>query len=169
MAAFQDGLKELCPVRETIYVQHVQFGDCDPARIVWFPNFFRWIDAASRHFFAECGVPPWHETERTMGVIGTPLVDTHAKFIKTASYPDVLQIHTSVVEWRTRSFVQRHRVLRAATGADARAELIMECDEVRIFAGRSAADPKGIAAIPIPPAIRALCEQAGREPVNSAR
>src|SRR3954465_2119906 len=80
--------------RSVVYTVRVEFGDCDPARIVWYPNFFRWIDAASRHFFVECGVPPWHETEKTMGIIGTPLVDTHAKFIKTASYGDVLQIHT---------------------------------------------------------------------------
>jgi 4-hydroxybenzoyl-CoA thioesterase len=138
--------------REVVFVQQVQFGDCDPARIVWFPNFFRWIDAASRHFFAECGVPPWHETERTMGVIGTPLVDTHARFIKTASYPDVLHIHTSIAEWRTKSFVQRHRVLRPVDG-----DLIMECDEVRIFAARRAEDPEAIHAVPIPQEIRRLC------------
>ena len=56
-------------MKEIIYNVRVEFGDCDPARIVWFPNFFRWIDAASRHFFVECGVPPWHETEQTLGII----------------------------------------------------------------------------------------------------
>ena len=40
---------------------NVEFGDCDPAAIVWFPNFFRWIDAASRHFFVQCGVLPWRD------------------------------------------------------------------------------------------------------------
>jgi len=143
--------------KEVIYVQHVQFGDCDPARIVWFPNFFRWIDAASRHFFAECGVPPWHETERTMGMIGTPLVDTHARFIKPASYPDVLHIHTSIAEWRTKSFVQRHRVLRLGADSPKDGELIMECDEVRIFAARRDDDPRAIRAVPIPQEIRRLC------------
>jgi 4-hydroxybenzoyl-CoA thioesterase len=98
-----------------LHRQRVEFGDCDPARIVWFPNFFRWIDAASRHFFVECGVPDWHETEKTLGVIGTPLVDTHAKFMKTASYGDVLQIHISIPEWRGKSFVQRYRMMRGAT------------------------------------------------------
>ena len=44
-------------MKEVVYTVRVEFGDCDPARIVWFPNFFRWIDAASRHFFVECGVP----------------------------------------------------------------------------------------------------------------
>ena len=138
-------------MREVVYAVRVEFGDCDPARIVWFPNFFRWIDSASRHFFLECGVPHWSETEQTMGVIGTPLVDTHAKFIKTATYGDVLQIHTSIAEWRNKSFVQRHRVMRED-------ELIMECDEVRIFAAHRADDPTGIRAVAIPPEIRRLCE-----------
>ena len=135
--------------KEIIFTQRVEFGDCDPARIVWFPNFFRWIDAASRHFFVECGVPPWHETERTLGVIGTPLVDTHAKFIRTASYGDVLQFHVSVAEWRTKSFVQRYRVTRSE-------EAIMECDEVRIFGGRR--EDGSVRALPIPEGIRRLCE-----------
>ncbi len=135
--------------REITYTQRVEFGDCDPARIVWFPNFFRWIDAASRHFFVECGVPPWHETEKSLGVIGTPLVDTHARFIKTASYGDVLQIRTSIAEWREKSFVQRYRVFRDA-------DAIMECDEVRIFAARR--EDGSIRAVPIPESIRVLCE-----------
>lgn len=133
------------------YTVRVEFGDCDPAGIVWFPNFFRWIDAASRHFFAECGVPRWEETTRTMGVIGTPLVDTHSRFLKTASYGDTLQVLVSVPEWREKSFVQRYRIVR---GEDA----IMECDEVRIFAAKREDGKNGIRAVPIPPTIRALCE-----------
>jgi 4-hydroxybenzoyl-CoA thioesterase len=137
--------------RTVVYTVRVEFGDCDPARIVWFPNFFRWIDAASRHFFVECGVPPWHETEQALGIIGTPLVDTHAKFVKTASYGDVLQIHASVAEWRGKSFVQRYRVLRGD-------DLIMECDEVRIFAARK--PDGGIRAVEVPAEIRRACEAA---------
>lgn len=142
------------PARSVIYTQRVEFGDCDPARIVWFPNFFRWIDAASRHFFIQCGVPPWHETEKTTGLIGTPLVDTHARFVKTASYGDTLQIHVHVAEWRDKSFVQRYQIKR--TNADGSVDLIMECDEVRIFAAHRE-DGKGIRAIPIPADIKALC------------
>ncbi|HSV47815.1 MAG TPA: acyl-CoA thioesterase [Ramlibacter sp.] len=140
--------------KEIIYTLRVEFGDCDPARIVWFPNFFRWIDASSRHFFVECGVPPWHETEKTLGVIGTPLVDTHARFMKTASYGDTLQVHTCIAEWRGKSFVQRHRVTR--THADGSQDAIMECDEVRIFAGRK--DDGRMFAWETPSALRALCE-----------
>lgn len=143
--------------REVLYTQRVAFGDCDPARIVWFPNFFRWIDSASRHFFVECGVPEWHETEASLGIIGTPLVDTHARFIKTASYGDELQIYTSIPEWRNKSFVQRHRVMRG-NGKGAAPDLIMECDEVRVFAARREGGGTSIRALPIPQSIRELCE-----------
>ena len=35
----------LAPMRLThTYSLRVEFGDCDPAQIVWFPNFFRWVD-----------------------------------------------------------------------------------------------------------------------------
>lgn len=143
--------------RSVVYTQRVEFGDCDPARIVWFPNFFRWIDAASRHFFVECGVPSWQETEKTRGIIGTPLVDTHARFVKTASYGDTLQIHVHIAEWRDKSFVQRYRVTRGSKeGGTGAADLIMECDEVRIFAAHRE-DGKGIRAVPIPDDIKALC------------
>ena len=145
-------------MREMLYTQRVAFGDCDPARIVWFPNFFRWIDSASRHFFVECGVPPWHETEKALGIIGTPLVDTHARFLKSASYGDELLIYTSIPEWRNKSFVQRHRIWRDNGPGGGGADLIMECDEVRVFAARREGETTGIRALPIPQAIRQLCE-----------
>jgi 4-hydroxybenzoyl-CoA thioesterase len=140
--------------KTVVFQVQVEFGDCDPARIVWFPNFFRWIDAASRHFFITCGVPPWHETAQTMGMIGTPLVDTHASFKKTASYGDVLQIHTSIAEWRSKSFVQSYRIMR---GEDE----IMTCQEVRIFAADK--EGGGIRALPVPESIRLLCSDVGQE------
>ena len=83
---------------EVTYTVRVEFGDCDPAGIVWFPNFFRWIDAASRH-----------------------------SGIATA-------------------------ICSVSRGED----LILECEEVRIFA--AAREGGGIRAVPIPPEIRRLCE-----------
>lgn len=130
------------------YSVRVEFGDCDPAGIVWFPNFFRWIDAASRHFFISCGVPRWEETAKTLGVIGTPLVDTHSRFVNSASYGDVLDIETRVSEWRNKSFVQAYRVTRGDT-------LILDCEEVRIFGGRR--DDGSLRAMPVPDEIARLC------------
>ena len=137
--------------KTVIRTVHVEFGDCDPAGIVWFPNFFRWIDAASRNFFTQCGVPRWEETTRTLGVIGTPLVDTRSRFLKTASYGDTLAVHVTVKEWRDKSFVQAYRITRED-------DLIMECEEVRIFATTRNDGKNSIRAVPIPPSIRVLCQ-----------
>lgn len=134
----------------------VQFGDCDPAAIVWFPNFYRWIDAASRHFFVQCGVPRWEETAKTLGIIGTPLVDSKASFSKTASYGDALDIAVTIPEWRGKSFVQSYCITRANPNGG-EPDTIMHCEEVRIFAARRD-DGKGIRAVPAPAAIRSLCE-----------
>ena len=137
--------------KTVVYTVRVEFGDCDPAGIVWFPNFFRWIDAASRHFFTECGVPRWEETARTLGVIGTPLVNTQSRFIATASYGDTLSVATRVSEWRAKSFVQAHTISRGET-------LIMECEEVRIFGGKR--EDGSLRALPVPEDIARMC---GRE------
>ena len=137
--------------RTTVFTVQVEFGDCDPARIVWFPNFFRWIDASARHYFISAGVPPWHETAAAWGIIGTPIVNTEARFVQTSSYGDQLDIHPSVTHWGRKSFTFSHRVLRGQ-------ELIMECTEVRLFAAAKEGKVPGITAMPIPDEVRRLCQ-----------
>ena len=129
---------------------NVEFGDCDPAQIVYYPNFFRWMDAASRHFFIQSGVPLWHELEKTTGIIGTPILDAQTRFMKPASYGDRLEIDSAVTEWRTKTFVMRHRVRRGT-------ELLVECTEIRAFVKRAGDDPKKIQAVPVPEDIKAMC------------
>jgi 4-hydroxybenzoyl-CoA thioesterase len=136
--------------KETIYPVRVEFGHCDPAGIIWYPNFFHWLDAASRYFFEQCGVPTWAETERTMGIIGTPIVDTKARFLKTATYGETLAIHTRISEWRSKSFVINYVVKRGE-------DIILEAEDVRIFAERRDDGKNGIRALPIPESIKQLC------------
>jgi hypothetical protein len=54
--------------KTVVYEVDVMFGDCDPAGIVFFPNFSKWMDASSLHFFMECGIPPWRELAKTTGM-----------------------------------------------------------------------------------------------------
>ena len=56
-AAVAQGRVKRATMKTTHYTVSVEFGDCDPAGIVFFPNFLRWIDSSSRHYFVECGVP----------------------------------------------------------------------------------------------------------------
>lgn len=134
--------------RRTVFTVQVHFGDCDPAGIVFFPNYSRWMDAASLHFFRECGVPTWRELEHTRGIVGTPLLEIHTRFHLPATYGETLQIHTEVERWNAKAFVQHHRVLRDGT-------LLSEGRETRVFCTRQEGR---LRAMPVPADIRALCD-----------
>jgi len=136
--------------RTTRHIVEVQFGDCDPAGIVFFPNFSRWMDAASLSFFMQCGVPPWRELVKTRGIVGTPLLEIHTRFIKPATYGETIEVETQVEEWRAKVFIQTHRVTRAG-------ELICEGRETRAFVKRDANDSDRLRAIAVPDDIKALC------------
>ena len=141
--------------RTTTYTIHVAFGDCDPAGIVYFPNFSRWMDTASLAFFTQCGVPPWRELEKTRGIVGTPLLEIHTQFLKSATYGETLTVTTHVEEWRAKVVVQMHRITRAR--ADGGLDLICEGREVRAFVKRDEHDRDRLRAMPVPEDIRLLC------------
>jgi len=133
-----------------IHKVEVCFGDCDPAGIVFFPNFSKWMDTASLAFFMACGVPPWRELVKTRGIIGTPLLEIHTRFLKPATYGETIEIHTNVEEWAIKTFRHRHVVRRGD-------DILCEGTEVRAFCQRDPANPDRIKAIPIPEDIKALC------------
>ena len=133
-----------------VFEVQVQFGDCDPAGIVFFPNFSRWMDAASLHFFVSHGVLPWRELVKTTGIVGTPLLEISTKFIRPATYGETIQIHTSVIEWRAKVFIHKHLVMRGDT-------LLCEGLETRAFVIHPPGEPDRIKAIPVPEDIKALC------------
>jgi 4-hydroxybenzoyl-CoA thioesterase len=136
--------------RTTTHPVDVQFGDCDPAGIVFFPNFLRWMDAASLSFFMQCGLAPWRELVKTRGIVGTPLLEINTRFIQAVTYGEALVITTSVEEWRAKVFVQLHRVTRGD-------DLVCEGREIRAFVRRDADNPDRLRAMPVPEDIRALC------------
>jgi 4-hydroxybenzoyl-CoA thioesterase len=129
----------------------IRFGDCDPAGIVFFPRYHRWMDASSLHFFMSCGVPPWHELEHTRGIIGTPLLEHHARFVKSATYGEKLTITTRIDEWRNKVFLQKHVITRGD-------DVICESTETRIFVVRDSVDRRKLHGIPVPEEIRRACE-----------
>jgi len=128
----------------------VHWGDCDPAGIVFFPNFNKWMDQSSLAFFAACGQPPWRELERTRGIVGTPLLEIHTRFMRPATYGETIEVHTTIEEWAAKTFRHRHVIKRGDT-------VLNEGTEVRAFVVRDPADPTRIKAIPIPEDIKSLC------------
>ena len=129
----------------------VEFGDCDPNQIVFYPNFLRWIDAASRHFFESAGVPSWAELERSTGIVGTPLAEVAIRFLRPATYGDRISVETTIVEWREKRFAMKHVIRRGD-------DVLAEGEEVRVFARRHPDDRARIQAVPPPADIRRLLE-----------
>jgi len=136
--------------RTHVHAVTIRFGDCDPAGIVFFPNFLKWMDESSLAFFMACGVPPWRELVKTRGIVGTPLLEIQTRFVKSATYGETIEVHTSVEAWEAKVFRHRHVIKRGET-------LICEGTEVRAFVQRDAQDPDRLRAIPIPEDIKALC------------
>jgi len=133
-----------------VFEVEVMFGDCDPAGIVFYPNFSKWMDASSLNFFRQCGVPPWRELLRTRGIVGAPLVEAHARFIRPATYGEKLQVQTHVAEWRTKVLMLQHSIKRGD-------ELICEGTETRAFVIHPPGEPDRIKAIAVPDDIKRLC------------
>ena len=127
----------------------VHFGDCDPAGIVFFPNFARWMDQASLAYFLACGLPPWRELTRTHGIIGTPVLETQTRFLMPATYGETLQVHTSIIEWRAKVFIHQHQIRRGD-------DLLCEGTEVRAFVVRDETTGR-LRSIPVPPDILERC------------
>ena len=129
------------------YRVDVQFGDCDPAGIVFFPNFSRWMDAASLNYFVRCGLPTWREMTQIPGCVGAPLLEINTRFSSPATYGETLEISTELESWRNKVFVQKHRIMRGET-------LICEGRETRAICVR---EDGRIKSIPVPEFIRAAC------------
>jgi 4-hydroxybenzoyl-CoA thioesterase len=108
------------------------------------------MDEASLAFFVACGVPTWRELVKTTGIIGTPLLEIHTRFMRPATYGETITIHTTVEEWAIKTFRHRHVVKRGDT-------VLCEGTEVRAFCIRDPADPERIKSIPIPDDIKSLC------------
>ena len=131
-----------------VYGIDVQFGDCDPAGIVFFPNYSRWMDAASHHYFTACGLEPWRTMKELPGCVGAPLLEIHNRFLTALTYGERIAIQTTIEEWRGKVFIQRHRVLRGD-------ELICEGRETRALCVRD--DSGSLKAVPVPDFIRFAC------------
>jgi 4-hydroxybenzoyl-CoA thioesterase len=121
----------------------IEWGQCDPAGIVFNSRFFEIFDTSTwRMFEAALGVKP-QDLAGTFGVIGIPLVDASANFIKPIRFGDTVEMTSRVSEFRRSSFDVEHRL-------SVNGELAVEGAETRVWAARSKDDPEKIGGIAIP-------------------
>ncbi|MGH8676485.1 MAG: acyl-CoA thioesterase [Burkholderiales bacterium] len=105
-----------------VYRVQLQWGDCDPAGIIFYPTYFRWMDAASWEFFASVG----YSAKRMRAEhLAMPLVAAECKFLHPAEQSDRCEVRSRVARFGGKSFVVAHEVARVdgvmlATGSETR-------------------------------------------------
>jgi 4-hydroxybenzoyl-CoA thioesterase len=120
----------------------IEWGDCDPAGIVFYPRYFAWFDAATAALFAAAGLPI-HKLFPDYGLAGMPMVDTRARFFEPARFGDEVRIESAIAEFRRSSFDVRHRLLRGAT-------LTVEGFETRVWTVWDPENPERLKSASIP-------------------
>ncbi|HET8727520.1 MAG TPA: thioesterase family protein [Alphaproteobacteria bacterium] len=126
----------------------VEWGHCDPARIVFYPNYFAWFDQCTQGLLRAVGLDQ-EEIARRYGVIGTPLADAQARFRSPATFGDLLDAETFVSRWGRASFTIAHTLAKNG-------RTVVEGTEVRVWAGQDPDDPCALKALPIPHDFREL-------------
>jgi 4-hydroxybenzoyl-CoA thioesterase len=121
----------------------IEWGDCDPAGIVFYPRYFAMFDSCTTAMFSQAlGMSKFQFTKH-YEFLGYPMVDTRARFLKPAKFGDDVTVETTVTEFRRSSFDVRH--LLSNNG-----ELAVECFDTRVWAAADPSDPAKIKAKPIP-------------------
>ena len=93
------------------YNIQVDWGDCDPAGIVFYPNFYRWMDKGFWLLFGSKGLTLGTLRERYK-TLGGPLVDTGATFIQPVQPGEILTVTSRVQHWGTKSFRIEYKFAR---------------------------------------------------------
>lgn len=123
----------------------VEWGDCDPAGIVYYPSYFRWCDQASHRLLAIAGITENVTPGGWKG--GTPLVAAECSFKRASQPGEKLVVESHVSRFGRSSFTISH-VFRDASG-----QVAAEGAETRIWAKKEG-DASSLKAVPIPEDVR---------------
>jgi 4-hydroxybenzoyl-CoA thioesterase len=121
----------------------IEWGDCDPAGIVFYPRFFAMFDSCTTAMFSQALGMSKYQFIKHYDFLGYPMVDTRARFLKPAKFGDDVTVETTVTEFRRSSFDVRHLLSNGG-------ELAVECFDTRVWAAADPNDPAKIKAKPIP-------------------
>jgi len=129
--------------RQTI---RIEWGDCDPAGIVYFPRYFEMFDACTRALFESAGLFK-RDMLKTYGIAGIPVVNVKSRFIIPSRFGDDVVVESAVSEWGKSSFVVRHRLMKGEAMA-------IECFETRVWAAHSSGDADKLEGRSIPAEVK---------------
>jgi YbgC/YbaW family acyl-CoA thioester hydrolase len=94
---------------EVRFACQVHWGDCDPAGIIFYPTYFRWMDAATWAFMDAVGfgAKRMRTEHRSM-----PLVSAQCQFLAPAEHGDRCEVSSRIGRFGGKSFVVMHDIMR---------------------------------------------------------
>lgn len=126
----------------------VEWGDCDPAGIVFYPRFFAAFDTSTSRLLEAAAGMRKSEIIRRNNIIGWPMVDTGAQFFAPATYGDEVTIESRITKVGRASFNLAHRILRGDV-------LCVEATETRVWTAAREGEGAGIGSVPLPEGLAA--------------
>src|SRR6185436_16647063 len=113
------------------YACRVEWGDCDPAGIIFYPTYFRWMDAATWAFMELAG---YDAARMRAEHLAMPLVSARCDFIAPALQGNHCEVRSRIERFGGKSFALLHDIVRTDGTALAKG------GESRVW-GRFAAGP----------------------------
>ena len=123
----------------------IQWGDCDPANIVYYPRYFAMFDDSTSIMFEAAGFSK-QDIIHKYGLVGIPMVDTRAKFHIPSTHGDWIRIESRIESFKRSSFEVTHKVFKK----DA---LAIEAWETRVLVGKHPDAPDKLKSAPMPQVI----------------
>lgn len=120
----------------------IQWGDCDPANIVYYPRYFAMFDDSTSIMFEAAGFSK-QDIVQKYGLVGIPMVDTRAKFHVPSTHGDWITIESRMAGIKRSSFEVEHRVFKGEV-------LAIEAFETRVLVGRDPDHPTKLKSAPFP-------------------
>ena len=123
----------------------IEWGDCDPAGIIFYPRYFEIFDASTAMLFeAALGITKL-QMFKTLEFAGWPLVRTQARFVKPIRFGDDVSVKSSISFGRSSFDIEHKLALKD--------DLCAECSEKRVWTVR---DEDGrLKSHPVPAAVLA--------------
>ena len=129
-------------------IVRIEWGDCDPAGIVFYPRYFAMFDSSTTYLMERAIGMSKFDYLRAYKFVGHPVVETRAIFRIPTRFGDEVAIETAVAACGRSSIKIEHRLLKAG-------KLAVEGFETRVFVARDPADPERFKSQPIPAEIAA--------------
>jgi 4-hydroxybenzoyl-CoA thioesterase len=108
----------------------IEWGDCDPAGIIFYPRYFDIFDASTALIFERALGVTKFQMFKTLEFAGFPLVRTRARFLKPTRFGDDVVVESKISFGRS-SFDVEHRL-------SLNGETCAECSEKRVWVVRDA-------------------------------